>query len=274
MIEDEWLSNYQIELKEQHNLPSSKVKKLLQTFFDKERYVVHYKLLKLNVHLGLVIRKVHRLLQFRQENWLSPYITLNSEKRQVASNKFEENFYKLINNVVYGKNCESKRRKNKTTVSRDAEHALKIISKFEFDLYMIFGENLAALTARPKSIYWNTPTIVGATILDLAKYHMYAFHYNVMRPNFHCRLLYSDRDSLLYAINSDNFYKELSQKPQSVLSHFDFSNYPPNHFLYNTTYKRVDLKYRDEFVGDYITDFICLKPKLNSILPKSKFILS
>ena len=272
MIEDEWLSDYQIELKEQHNLPSSKVKKLLQTFFDKERYVVHYKLLKLYVHLGLVIRKVHRLLQFRQENWLSPYITLNSEKRQVASNKFEVNFYKLINNVVYGKNCESKRRKNKTTVSRDAE--LMIISKIEFDLYMIFGEHLAALTTRPKSIYWNTPTIVGATILDLAKYHMYAFHYNVMRPNFHCRLLYSDRDSLLYAINSDNFYKELSQKPQSVLSHFDFSNYPPHHFLYNTTYKRVVLKHRDEFFGDYITDFICLKPKLNSILPKSKFILS
>ena len=106
VVEDEWLSDYQIELKEQHNLPSSKVKKLLQTFFDKERYVVHYKLLKLYVQLGLVIRKVHRALQFRQENWLSPYITLNSEKRQVASNKFEENFYKLMNSAVCGKNCE------------------------------------------------------------------------------------------------------------------------------------------------------------------------
>ena len=139
---------------------------------------------------------------------------------------------------------------------------------------MIFGENLAALTTRPKSIFWNTPTIVGATILDLAKFHMYSFHYNVMRPNFNCRLLYSDTDSLLYAIKSDNFYTELSQKPQSVLSHFDFSNYPPNHFLDDTTKKRVVLKYKDEFVGDYITDFICFKPKLYSILSKSKFILS
>ena len=274
VVEDEWLSDYQIELKEQHNLPSSKVKKLLQTFFDKARYVVHYKLLKLYVQLGLVIRKVHRMLQFRQENWLSPYITLNSEKRQVASNKFEENFYKLMNNAVYGKNCESKRRRNKITISRDAEHALKIISRFEFDRYMIFGENLAALTTRPKSIYWNTPTIVGATILDLAKFHMYSLDYNVMRPNFNCRLLYSDTDSLLYAIKSDDFYTELSQKPQSVLSHFDFSNYLPNHFLYDTTNKRVVLKYKDEFAGNYITDFICLKPKLYSILSKSKFILS
>ena len=113
VLEDQCLSNYQIELKEQHNLPTSKVKKLLLTFFDKEIYVVHYKLLKLYVQLGLVIRKVHRVLQFRQENALSPYITLNSEKRQVASNKFEENFYKLMNNAVYAKNCESKRRRNK-----------------------------------------------------------------------------------------------------------------------------------------------------------------
>ena len=139
VVEDEWLSDYQIELKEPHNLPSSKVKKLLQTFLDKERYVVHYKLLKLYVQLGLVIKKVHRVLQFRQENWLSPYITLNSEKRQIASNKFEENFYKLMNNLVYGKSCEYKLPRNKITFSRDAEHALTNLSKFEIDRY-IWGE--------------------------------------------------------------------------------------------------------------------------------------
>ena len=64
VVENEWLSNYQTEVKEQHNLPCSKVNKLLQTFFDKERYVVHYKLLKIYVQLGLVIEKVHRVLQF------------------------------------------------------------------------------------------------------------------------------------------------------------------------------------------------------------------
>ena len=111
VVEDELLSDYQTELKEQHNLPSSKVKRLLQTFFDKKRYVVHYKLPKLYVQLGLVIKKFHRVLQLRQENWLSPYITLNSEMRQVAANKFEENIYKLMNNAVYGENCESKRRR-------------------------------------------------------------------------------------------------------------------------------------------------------------------
>ena len=269
-VEDAWLSDYQIELKEQHNLPTSKVKKLLQTLFDKEKYVVHYKLRKLYVDLGLIVKKLYRVLQFRQEQWLAPCISLNSQKRQLASNKFEENFYKLMNNAVYGKNCESKRRRNKLVISRDAESTLSTISKFEFERYIIFGENLAALSTRPKKIYWNTLTIVGASILDLAKYQMYHFHFKVMRPNFECRLLYSDTDSLLYSVKCADFYQELSKKPQAVLDCFDFSNYPTSHFLFNNQNKRKVLKFRDEFAGDFVTDFVCLKPKLYSILSKSK----
>ena len=88
IVQDEWLGEYQPELKEQHRLPSSKVKKLLQTLFDKKNYVLHYKLLKLYVSLGLIVAKVQRVLQFKQANWLAPYISLNSIKRQAASNKF------------------------------------------------------------------------------------------------------------------------------------------------------------------------------------------
>ena len=200
--------------------------------------MVHYKLLKLYIELGLVIKEVHRVLQFRQEGWLSPYITLNSEKRQVAANMFEENFYKLMNNAVYGKNCESKRRRCKITMTRNAEQVLNVVSKFEFDRYMIFGENMAALTTRPKSIFWNTPTIVGATILSCVQTSTVAY-YIVIRTTS-------------YSVQSPDFYKLLSEKPQSVLSHFDFSNYPSDHFLFNASNKKVVLKFKDEFAGDYI----------------------
>ena len=150
-----------------------------------------------------------------------------------------------MNDAVYGKNCKSKRRRSKITITRNAEQVLNVVSKFEFDHYMIFGENMAALTTRPKSIFWNTPTVVGATILDLAKYHMYYFHYRVMRANFNCRLLYSDTDSLLYSVQSPDFYKQLSEKPQSVLSHFDFSNYPSDDLLFNASNKKIVLKFMD-----------------------------
>ena len=87
---------------------------------------MHYKLLKLYVSLWLLIAKVHRVLQFKKENWLAPYITLNSNKRQALSNKFEANFFKLINNAVYDKNCESKRRRSKLSIAPDAEFHFKI----------------------------------------------------------------------------------------------------------------------------------------------------
>ena len=108
--------------------------------------------------------------QFHQESWLSPYILINSEKRQVAANKFEGNFYKLMNNAVFGKNCESKRRRSKITITRNAEQVLNVVSKFEFDQYTIIDENMAALTTSPNSVFWNTLIIVVATILALAKY--------------------------------------------------------------------------------------------------------
>ena len=73
-----------------------------------------------------------------------------------------------MNNAVYGKNCESKRRRMKIELTRDARPTLTIVSKFEFEKFKLFGENMAALSSRPRKIYWDKPTIVGATILDLA----------------------------------------------------------------------------------------------------------
>ena len=158
-----------------------------------------------------------------------------------------------MNNAVYGKNCESKRRRSKLTIARDPDQVLSSISKFEFDRFMIFGDNLAALSFRARNIFWNTPTIIGATILDLAKYQMYSLHYFTMRAHFDCRLLYSDTDSLLNKIRSTDFYEELTRKPASVVSEFDFSNYPNDHYLYSTENKRVILKFKDDFAGDFIT---------------------
>ena len=154
---------------------------------------------------------------------MEPYIRLNTEKRQTARNKFEENLFKLMNNSAYGKTFESKRRRMKLTLAQNADQVLQNVSRFTFKTFKIFGENLAAITHEPKRIFWNKPTIVGATILELAKFQMYRFHYNIMKPHFDCRLLYSDTDSLLYKIRSDDFYKELAAKP-NILSQFDFSN--------------------------------------------------
>ena len=98
---------------------------------------------------------------------------------------------------------------------------------------------------------------------------MYPFPYGTMRLSFDCRILYSDTDSLLYRINCEDLYRELEES--NVLDQFDFLNYPEDQKLYSEKNKRVVLKFRDEFAGDYIKEFICLKPKLYSITSASEY---
>ena len=92
---------------------------------------------------------------------------------------------------------------------------------------------MAAMCSEPKIINWNTPTIVGAGVLDLAKFYMYRLHYYVMRANFSCRMLYSDTDSLLYKLEADDLYYELEKQAQDVKKEFAFSSYLEGHALHN-----------------------------------------
>ena len=125
-------------------------------------------------------------------------------------------------------------------LTRDARRTLTIVSEFEYDKFKVFGENMTALSSRPERIYWDTPTLVGATILDLAKYYMISFTTEVsIRSSFDCRLLYSDTDSLLYRINCEDLYREL--KESNVLDQFEFSKYTEDHELYIEEIKHVVL---------------------------------
>ena len=138
VVQKDWLSRYQSNISEQMKNNENcgptivKVKKLLQTLHDKTHYIFHHKLLKLYVKLGLIVTKLYRIVKFKQELWLEQYITLNTNKRKAAKNKFEEALYKLLINSIYGKMCESKRKRMKIRILRDAEETIRNISKFEF----------------------------------------------------------------------------------------------------------------------------------------------
>ena len=84
-----------------------KTKKLVCNFHDKKNYVVHISVLK--QALDLKLRKVHRVIEFNQKAWLKEYINLNTEVRKKASNDFEKDFFKLMNNAVFGKTIENVR---------------------------------------------------------------------------------------------------------------------------------------------------------------------
>ncbi len=86
--------------------PNSKVRKLMCTLEDKHHYVIHLHMLQFCLRHGVILKKIYRVISFRQEAFMRPYVELNTKKRRVAKDKHEKNTWKLAVNSLYGKTIE------------------------------------------------------------------------------------------------------------------------------------------------------------------------
>ena len=196
-----------------------KVPKLLQTLHTKEGYVSHYLTLKLYHELGMKITHPEKVLQFRQSHWMTPFVDLNTRLRKTVVNKFQENFYKLIVNSAFGKTMESKLGRKKLEIVRNEREILQkktVLSTMKN--FHIIDDQLATISFSVTKILRDKLMTVGATILDLAKRIMFQFHYQKMKPNLNMELLYSDTYSFIYAIKTDDVYRDL----EKTKADFDF----------------------------------------------------
>ena len=263
-ISPEMLSPYCQDLSECLNLHSGAVPKLVPNLHDKTNYVVHYRNLKQYLALGMKLTKIHRVLVFQQSPWLKTYIDFNIEKRKHAANDLEKDFYKLMNNSVFGKTMENLRKRVNVKLVNNKTKLSKLIASPSFDCFRIFSEDLAAVNLRMTKLYLNRPIYVEFTILDLSKVLMYEFHYVYMKPKYDCnaKLLFTDTDSLCYEIKTDDIYQDMLED----IERFDTSEYAQDHPLYNLANKKVLGKMKDETHGIPIQEFIGLRPKMYSIL--------
>ena len=169
---------------------------------------------------------------------MKSYVDFNSEKRAEATNKFDTDFYKLLSNSLYGKTIENPEKQSKVKLCNASSVYKNYVGRPNFKNAKRINSKLVGVKMKYSSIKINKPFYIGMSILDLSKWHMYNFHYNVMKPIFGDRphLLYTDMDSFIYKISFDDVYEELRPHARD---YFDFSNYPEWHMLKNNCNKKV-----------------------------------
>ena len=263
-VTENMLSPYCKKIAEKFGVKIGLVEKLVPTLFNKERYVLHYRNLQLYMSLGLKLTKIHRALEFDQSPWLKSYIDFNTKKRAEAKNSFEKDFFKLMNNSVFGKTMENLRKRQDIKLVTDEEDLLRWASKPSFISCKIFNEDLVAVHKTKATLTLNRPAYVGMCILDLSKTLMYDFHYNYIKSKYgdKARLLFTDTDSLTYEIEADDVYQDFWKDKHL----FDNSDYPKDSPFHNNANKKVIGKFKDEAAGMPIVEFVGLRSKMYSYI--------
>ena len=189
------------------------------------------------------MNKIHRVLEFDQSPWLKQYIDFNTEKRKNAKNAFEKNFFKLMNNSVFGKTMENLRKRVDIRLVTEEKKLLKLTSKPTFVSCKIFNKYLVAVHKIKETLTVDRPAYVGMCILDLSKTLMYDFHYNYIKQKYSnkAKLLFTDTDSLTYEIEADDVYQDFWKEKQI----FDNSDYEEKSPFFDKTNKKVVGKFKD-----------------------------
>ena len=263
-VTKDMLSEYCKKIAAKYNISTGLVSKLVPTLKNKEKYVLHYRNLQLYLDLGLKINKVHRVLEFNQSPWLKQYIDFNTNKRKNAKNAFEKDFFKLMNNSVFGKMMENLRKRVDVRLVTDEKKLTKLASKPTYVSSKIFNDNLVAVHKIKETLTLNRPAYVGMCILDLSKTLMYDFHYNYIKKKYgdKARLLFTDTDSLTYEIEAEDVYRDFWNDKDK----FDNSDYPESSLYFDKTNKKVIGKFKDEAAGVPICEFVGLRSKMYSYI--------
>ena len=263
-IDESMLSPFQQQFPDRQKKTSTK---LAPNLYDKKKYIVHYKNLNYYIEQGLILKKIHRVLTFKQSPWLGEYIAYNTAMRSVAKSTFAKDFFKLMNNSVFGKTQENLRNRINVEIVTDRKTALKRAAKPSMKRSETIHEDLVVMETAITNLKLDKPVYVGFVVLEISKLWMYQFHYSKMIKWFkNIQLCFTDTDSLLYRIEGQNVYDVMKEHAED----FDFSEYPHDHMCYDPVNCKALGKFKDELHSLALEEFIGLRAKCYSLLFRGK----
>ena len=247
------------------------VRKLVPNFYRKGKYVVHHEVLKDYLKHGLRISKIHRGISFEESPWMKPYIDFNTKLRMQSKNNFESDFFKLMNNSVFGKTIENIRNRVDIKLVTTPKQAEKYIYRPNYTGRTTFSDNLVAIHMGKTSIYMNKPIYLGMCILGISKTLMYDFYYGFLKEMYgnKVKLLFTDIDSLMILVETEDFYEDIAPHVHEWFDTSDFSKEHPS-IIPTGVNKKVIGMFKDQEGGKIITEFVGLRAKNYSYVCEKK----
>ena len=166
------------------------VEKIICSIEDQEKYVIHIKALKQTFNHGLKLKEVHRVIQFNQKAWLKLCVDMNTKYR--TKNDFKKNFFKLMNNSVFGKTMRNVRNHRDIKLVTSDKRRKRLVSEHNYHSHKKFSEYLMAIEMKKIRVKMTKPIYLGMSILDISKMLMYEFWYDYIKPK------YGDSKTLLH----------------------------------------------------------------------------
>ena len=188
---------------------------------------------------------------------------MNTKLRKEAKNEFEKDFFKLMNNSVFGKTMENVRKHRDIKLVTTDVKRNKLVLEPNYHTTKCFSENLLAIEVKKTKVKMNNPVYLGMSILDISKTLMYKFWYDYIKPKYEDRakLCYMDTDSFIIHIITEDFFVDIFS--DDVGRWFDTSNYDENYKrpLPIDKNKKVIGLFKDELGGKIVKEFLHLEQK-------------
>ena len=182
---------------------------------------MHIRALKQALNHGLILKRVHRVIQFNQKAWLKPYIDKNTDVRKEGKNEFGKDFFKLMNNFAFGKTMENIRNHRDIKLVTSDKRRKRLVSEPNYHSHKKFSDHLMAIEMKKTRVKMTKPLYLGMSILDISKTLMYEFWYDYIKPKYQdkAKLCYMDTDSNIIYIKTKDSYKDLLMTLKNGLTH-------------------------------------------------------